>query len=261
MPPPKELRFFSQKTYRMPETTNAYCSDLSQYLSYFRPRKQERLCGEADPCCLADDEAPRLIHKHIPDAKFVVLLRQPAERAYSYFLMLRNHNQIPHESFSAFIRDDTSALSALALRTGLYAQHLQRYFATFKRKQFLILFFEDLQDNPQKTMRRVCDFLHIDPKIHCSQEAYNKGGVASLPFLYTLIASGHNFARKTPVLRAMWPSSTVLRRAYHRFMFRPAPMMNEKDWQYLQQYYANDIAQVEQLTDRDLSHWKRPHKS
>jgi hypothetical protein len=58
-----------------------------EYLSLFRNTRGERLIGEASPLYLWDVESPVLIHKVVPDARIIMILRDPIERAFSSYLL------------------------------------------------------------------------------------------------------------------------------------------------------------------------------
>ena len=79
----KEPRFFHKIR---PETNLPIMHDKKKYLGLFRNVKDEKSIGEASPTYLQDPESPLLIHKVIPNAKIIIILRDPIERAFSYYL-------------------------------------------------------------------------------------------------------------------------------------------------------------------------------
>ena len=61
-----------------------------KYLKLFENVENETAIGEASPTYLWDPQAPKLIHEKIPNAKFIFILRNPIERAFSHYLFLLN---------------------------------------------------------------------------------------------------------------------------------------------------------------------------
>ena len=67
--------------------------DTEKYLQLFAGATSERVVGEASPTYLADPEAPRLIRDVAPDCRVLISLRDPVERAFSHYLMMRNNGK------------------------------------------------------------------------------------------------------------------------------------------------------------------------
>ena len=65
---------------------NGYGIDsLERYLSLFSPVKQQKIIGDASTAYLAAPESAEKIHRFNPDAKILICLRNPADRAYSLY--------------------------------------------------------------------------------------------------------------------------------------------------------------------------------
>ncbi|MEZ8723971.1 sulfotransferase domain-containing protein, partial [Vibrio pomeroyi] len=94
----KELYFFSEN----------YHKGLNYYRAKFPIFKFNKLTGEATPDYIYYHRAPDLIKKDFPNSKIVIVLRDPAERAYSQY----NHQNFTRKtigydplSFSKAIRE------------------------------------------------------------------------------------------------------------------------------------------------------------
>ncbi|XP_066526855.1 carbohydrate sulfotransferase 15 isoform X2 [Hoplias malabaricus] len=123
------------------------------------------------------------IHAVQPDAKFIVMLRDPAERLYSdylYFGMANKTVEDFHERVLESLQLFDVCLSERSLRScvynttlnnamsvrlqvGLYVVYLLDWFNIFSRKQILVLRLEDHAKNRKLTMHRVFEFLHLGP--------------------------------------------------------------------------------------------------
>ena len=89
LPPVKEIHFFD----------TSYERGISWYKSHF-PLKWSHpntVCGEASPYYLFHPHVPNRVHRHCQDVKLIVLLRNPADRAYSHYMMqkFRKYDNIP----------------------------------------------------------------------------------------------------------------------------------------------------------------------
>ncbi len=177
----KELQFFS---LRWSEGVAAYRRDLPRrwpawaYGAAGRP-----LALDATPYYLFHPNAPARVRQALGvNFKAIVLLREPADRAWSHYRLslLRGHE---HLGFLDAIDAEPARLAAEAERLargderldaphqtqsyvarGRYAEQLSRWWAVFPRERFLVLNSASLFDAPQATFDRVCRFLEIAPR-------------------------------------------------------------------------------------------------
>lgn len=138
---------------------------------------RRRLTFEATPDYLLDPRAPTRCHELLPDAKIVVLLREPGERAFSQF----HHNvrlDLESEGFERAIAAEESRIAsdiaemevnpgtpATAFRRysyltrGDYAEQLERWFEQYPRDRFLILESEEFFSDPGRVLGEVLEFV------------------------------------------------------------------------------------------------------
>ena len=93
---PKELKFFPWENlkpdYRGPgdeADLSSVITSVEEYRAYFAAGAGYTARGESSPQYIYFSRAAERIRHHIPDAKLIAVLRHPAERAYSHYLMLR----------------------------------------------------------------------------------------------------------------------------------------------------------------------------
>ena len=85
MPPEKEVNFFSDAA--------KYSKGLAWYLDeYFGLSSPSKLWGEASPSYMSYDYIPKRISICLPSIKFVAILRDPVDRAYSHYRMSVERN-------------------------------------------------------------------------------------------------------------------------------------------------------------------------
>ena len=139
--------------------------EKSKYLKLFKGVKDEKVIGEASPAYLRDPDSAELIHKQIPNARIIILLRDPIERAFSNYLMRRGNGQEKrkfHEVISSRLNKKQNPPYDLSIDPGLYANQVQRYLDVFGSKQVRILIFEEFINDPIRTTKVVLDFLGVN---------------------------------------------------------------------------------------------------
>lgn len=178
----KEVHFFDYEYYR----------GVDWYRSNFPPERSRRafeqehgrpfLTGEASPTYISHEWAPSRIAKVLPNAKLLVALRNPIDRAYSQFQMSRREDEEPLESFAEAVAAEERRLRSECdrlrrdprynswpigcwgyLLRSRYAEQVERWFKLFPREQFLFLKTEDLESQPQATLDTVYAFLDLTP--------------------------------------------------------------------------------------------------
>jgi hypothetical protein len=142
----KELHFFQHQWDR-----DFGADDVQDYHRYF-PRRPGHLSGEWTPRYLLDPWTPGRLRQAAPDARLLVLLRDPIER----FRSGTTHN---------LARFDTLHPRFLieATERGRYASLLARLLEHFPREQVLVLQFEKCISRPEPEMARTYGFLGLDP--------------------------------------------------------------------------------------------------
>jgi hypothetical protein len=143
--------------------------DTDAYLQLFTGSEGFSLVGEASPTYLADPDAPRLIKEVSPECRIVASLRDPVERAFSHYLMMRN-NGVTDRGFMDEIRrgfELRKQLNIVLLRpdVGLYHDQVARYLETFGTRQFMVLIFEEFMADPAAALRRILAFAGIEHEL------------------------------------------------------------------------------------------------
>lgn len=229
-----------------------------EYLGLFASGSTYAIRGEASTGYLADAHAAQQIKSRLGLVpRFIAVLRNPIERAYSHFVYHRMLNVEPATTFEEALADEPRRREQNWNRqwryqeTGLYGQHLENYFNLFKPEQFLILLHEDFL-NPQKTFERVFQFLEVGPWSVELEDQVNQSGVSRGSLASWLLQS------KNPVkliARRILPA-TARRRLRSHLTDKP-PEISPNTRNALLAYYREDIEKTQQLIGRNLEHWRR----
>ena len=207
--------------------------------------------GEFSPAYLANEIVPARIRAQLPDCRFIVSLRNPADRTYSaYSLNVRDKGE--RRSFKEFLDHDPRVFGV-----SLYAQHLKRYFDNFPRSSFLISIFEEMIQNPIDSLKRVSEFLEIDPSFYTTEYAINTVNEAyqvRFSGSYAVARRAGGFLQKVDMDWAVnMAKSLGIKRFFGR---RPRlPDIDPTERAELLNRFQEDIAELEQLLDVDLSNW------
>ncbi|MEQ1438032.1 sulfotransferase [Fontimonas sp. SYSU GA230001] len=170
----KEPAFFF--SLRIAQRPSAYPAghEAWAYRSMFR-RRNARVLLEATSNYFNDPGCAARIARALPNARIVVLMREPVARLVSWYRFLRLQNQLdPGLGFEAWIRRqlaetrpvDERPYTLQAVAHCRYAPYLEDYLRVFGRDRVLPLWFDDFKSDPRGTLRRVCGFAGIDPRFH-----------------------------------------------------------------------------------------------
>ena len=190
-------------------------TDWNDYLRLFSAARNRKAIGEGSVCYLWSKSAPTAIASRLPSAKIIIVLMDPAERAFAQFrksVQDGHVNQSFREHVEASLQYSSDKLGLLHpfLEFGNYAEQIERYLLAFPRSQIDISFYEDAVADYNRWFGRILSFLEVDPN-----------------FLPGLDERGNE---------------------------QPAEMRTE-DRSLLVEYYREDIRRLEELLHRSLSAW------
>jgi hypothetical protein len=139
----------------------------SHYEALFDAAPAGLLRGESTPFYLYDRSAHQRIHADVPNAKLVVVIRDPVDRAYSNWMHLRSDGLEPIPDFeTAWAAEDARVAAGWApfwhyRRLGRYGAQLQDLMGRFGSDQVHVLRYRDLVETPGEALDDVCSFLGV----------------------------------------------------------------------------------------------------
>jgi hypothetical protein len=167
----KEVSFFDRH----------YARGERWYRAHF-PARRRAAIGEASPSYLFHPLAPERVAALLPDARLIALLRNPVHRAFSHYqheLALGREPLSFEDALGAEderLRGEVERLSSdpayfshawwnyTYLARGRYAEQLERWYGAFPRERLLVLFTEELAQDPGGTYRSVLEFLGLEAR-------------------------------------------------------------------------------------------------
>ncbi|MCT0224977.1 sulfotransferase [Synechococcus sp. CS-1328] len=174
LPAGKEVHFFSLH----------YGEGEAWYRHHYAAAAPHQRCGDITPYYLFHPAAPGRIQALLPQARLIVLLRDPVERALSQYFHSRRLGLEPLDLDAALAAEPqrlAGAEALLAAGDGVvvgrhrshqehsylsrsrYEQQLDRYEALFPPGQLLLLRSEDLFAAPERIWPLLLEFLALDP--------------------------------------------------------------------------------------------------
>ena len=262
LPDSKELHFFSPKGEYKTEGGFAQCNtdkDVDWYKQQFVV--DDRKKGEISTHYLFDPASAGRIKEAFPDIKIFSILRNPVDRAFSQYNMERYKTGKESRSLIKIIEEEPG--NEIIAR-GLYSKQLTPFVRNFSDDQLRIYLFDDMTKDPAAFFLDLFDFLGVDTSI--VPPGLNKRMNQSRKTKFVFIPQSVRFVRRT--LEAVGLRSVV--RALIRLGV--GQQLREFNNQYnqvavdfdlspderaaLHECFADDIAQLEPLINRDLSHWK-----
>lgn len=176
----KEVHYFDRYATR----------PISWYKAFFKHKTNTpSLVGEGTPAYLFIPGIETAIHKSVPEASFIVMLRNPTTRAYSHYLHEYSRGR-EHRTFLDCITKEIADLETQGFSTtsyvsrGLYADQLSRWFSLFPTEQFHIIKSEDFFANTAHAMDSVYAFLGLASFEHHlikGKQSYNTSDNTNYP--------------------------------------------------------------------------------
>lgn len=238
--PDAEPHYFSSEYDRGPDW----------YASLFDPAPPGRIIGEKSADYLAHPQAPERMAAMLPDARLIVQLRDPVQRAYSDYCMLFRRGQVssdPRKYLESAQPEQSRFLSG-----GLYGAHLRRFLRHYPRNQIHVILYESLREQPEQVIADVCT--HIGVPVHIAPEevASRKNDSAS-PMLPLPLRR---------MLQPMRPVLDPLRSNPHLAKLRASlaapiryPPLTDELQQMLRDFYCEDLLILQDILQIDLRHW------
>jgi len=267
MSPLKEPRFFAYDGEDMDPQHPIHhktITNITAYQALFDGVSHEKAIGEASPAYLVEPKAPERIRHYIPEAKMIAMLRNPAERAYSHFLHLIQHSYEPCHDFGLALQNkDELRIGPWSPRRdyllfGFYYSNLKRYFELFDRRQFKIFLFEYLKSDPIALCQEIFRFLEVDDTFIPDVSVHHSvSGIPKSRGLHWLL-SGSNSIRSfmKPFIRP-FISKNLQQRIEYWLKIRnlQKPQLSQEVRGYLIDIFREDILNLQELIQMDLSEW------
>lgn len=232
-----------------------------EYEALYRDAEFDQKIVDSSAWNLYCEPAGKLIHALNPEARVIISLRSPVERAYSHYLHMIQRGWEGCPTFEDALTKEKDRIRKGAFwdfhyaRAGFYASQVQRFIDLFGRDHVMVIIFEEWTKRSELYLDAVCRFIQVEPgKIRKVGERKNvtevslshvmRQRIASIPFAALFLSSA-------------LPSSLRLRAHYLLAQFRSRkPTMRPNVRKELLSVFRDDIDELERLLSLDLSQWR-----
>ena len=230
----KETEYFSSK-------------NMMSEKSYFDLFKieNEKIAGECSTIYLRDPISSKLIKENFPNAKIIIILRDPTERALSHYLSYYIKNEkfdIANEinvNIKKFEKNDFKNV----LTFGTYSEQIQRFIDLFGKNNVKIIYFENYIQDFHKTILDVFKFLDVSTDITIEKYKENDFFEPRRRVIKIL---------RNPIIRNIGKIVNEETRDKYYKKFREKsnkkPKLNKNERNILREFYKDEIEKVEKIT-------------
>jgi len=207
-----------------------------------------------------DRNVPERIKAYNPDARLLLCLRNPVERAISQYRHEIRHGRIEYKPGGFW---DAVARNPSYVEQGLYAAHLERWLEHFDGGQLLILDYDEIRRNPGQVLESAFHFLGVasdfSPSLAHSRmnRSVIRGGGAPRRILH-IFAGGLRLVLGPRVVKGL--RRTRLARPLQRYRYVEVEGQDElprgsDDRKMFAELFKGDLGRLEGLLGRTYGHW------
>ena len=211
--------------------TKFYDLGFEYYKNLFDTVKNEKAIGEITPDYLYSVNAAKRIKKHFPNVKLIVILRNPWERLYSMYWMLRGQklNGFDKISFKESYQNNQEFLEK-----GKYIKHIN-----------------ELKQNPELLLKNIFKFIGVDDSFQA-------------PFIKTKINSSkfQGINGRSILLLFLWKISQKFK--FKKIAFKIENLnsniqnnISKDDKKQLIEYYKDSNLELQKIITFDISKWNK----
>ncbi|GAN31535.1 MAG: sulfotransferase [Candidatus Jettenia sp.] len=275
MSPNKEPRFITAQFVKFPlkgikdwKIERKIIKNFDEYKKLFSKVSYEKAIGEASVDNLYFYvNAIKYIKEYLGEVKIIIILRNPIERTFSHYMMLRRDLREYLSFEDALKAEDERKRKNWGYgwhyqSVSLYYEQVKAYLENFN--QVKVCLYDDLKSNPIGLAKDIYSFLGIDSSfIPDMSIKYNVSGIPRNKFVKIVC----NFLRKPtkPTLR-----NSIITQICKVFLIEKKRVkfveyldtknlkkieMKPEMREYLKGLFREDILQLQDLLHRDLSHW------
>jgi hypothetical protein len=253
----KEPNYFSNEELESQDLYYASknITDEKDYHSLFQANGEKKKLGEASVSYLFYPKVSKRIFTYNKDAKIIIILRNPVDRAYSHYKMDFRLGFVKRDFEDLVLNNNQegSLFYQQYIDLGLYHLQVKSYIDEFGSTNVCVMFYEDLKKDRATFVNNIFSFLNLksDSNINFNLK-YNKSKLPSNNFMRYLYSI--SLVRKT----ASFLFNERLINFINKNFFRESNQEIESKVRHkLNQVFLNDIFMLEKLLNKDLSSWRK----
>ena len=248
MPQNKEPRFFcdypvASFQFGTKQFHPSIVTAPNEYLGLFCDAPPGAILGEASTDYLSCPGVAERLHAWNPDAKIIVMLRDPIDRAYSEY----QHSiaaSFQTLSFAESLREEKRRFAEgydpifAHVRRGLYADGVKDFQQKFGQSNVKVILFEQFSSATQAVVQSTFEFLALSPMKVDVSERY-----------------GSSKSQVADPAHASWETNNLAIGEENRT--GPRAELSRVEYESLRGEFVNDVSRLASLVKMDLSKWLR----
>lgn len=250
-------KYFSSK--KLKEKHIAFIEKEKHYKQLFLMQGIKKISGEVSNGYLYSKVAAENIYKFNSQSKIIIILRNPAKRAFSHWLMAKRGGNEREGDFIKAIETDLSkkekgwGISHLYIELGLYYAQIQRYKALFPESQLLIMQYEEYIKNPQKATSEIFHFLEVEANTSNINfnTILNSAALPRHPSLSALIENGNRLIGKKLHPKIKFIAEKIF------LTNKDIPKITKSEFTEVNKYFIDDINSLKGILNINFDLWEK----
>lgn len=255
----KEPDFFSDQSLQKQKLyyDKNRIDTIEKYNSLFE-REDVILRGDSSVSYLFYEDVPHKIFTYNPDAKIIIMLRNPIDRAFSHYLMDYSLGLIS-ESFETIIQKQSKHKNANLfyqqyIQVSEYSKQIKRYLEVFFKDNIHFIDYEDFKNDTSDVVSSVFLFLGVNddfqPYLKKKYNTYTAPKNSLIRYVYSFVAFRKMVAN---IL------SKNLTKTIRNLLFRSdkKPQLTELTRNFLIKHFESDVRELSELLNKDFTKWIR----
>ena len=268
MPDMKEINHFADDLLKQDDPFLS----RERYLSLFAGAGESRLAGEASVYHLFSKNAPFNIKSFCPNAKIIIMLRNPVDVLYS------RHAQLVYNGAEDILDFEASLAAEEKRRKGemnpkniriekkllhrevvKFTEQVKRYFDIFGRNNVHVIIYDDFKNDTAEVYRETLRFLNVDIGFQPDFKVINPNKRVRVRTLQHFLKTPPSPLRM--IGKLLLPQS--LRDAFLNKLkklntqYVPRLPMSPELRRRLQEEFVSEVKSLSELLGRDLTHWSK----
>lgn len=239
-------------------------TDPDRYSDIFHKAEPGQLIGESSTPYLTCQASAAWIRAANPDAKIVIALRNPADRAFSLYKQMVKQGHETCATFEQALAAEDKRKDGLLMvpgyyhnylyfHSGLYSSQIRRYLNEFERSRICFVLMDDLFADPHSVIKRILRTLEVSDEADFAPEVFNPSqyprNVLLQHILKRIVEDGSR--------RIRFHTGIRIANRVKRWNLRKGkdPKFDPATRNSLVTRYREDILLTAELIERDLSQW------
>jgi len=241
----KEVYYFSNK--------KNYKKGIKWYENFFKPINREKYIMEATTDYLNDKNSAKRIYETLKDnVQFIVILRNPIERAYSQYKMRKREGKEKEEFCEVLLKDYKKNRDYSYIYRGLYYKQIKKYLKYYDISKFHFILFEDLINKKDIVLKKLYKFLNIE-EIKIENDVFlNKDFIPKRKLVFKILKIIPNrykiLIKKVLRINKKGITRKIVGESFNKNI--------KLDYNKFKRIYLKDINNLSKLIKKDLKIWK-----